>query len=55
MILLKEWYDPQLKWTPAQYGGVKIMRIPSADLWLPDIILLNKYGNLFSLFTCKGS
>lgn len=39
----KEWYDYNLKWNPAEYGGVDRLYVPSELIWLPDIVLYNKY------------
>lgn len=38
----KEWYDYNLKWSPAEYGGVDRLYVPSELIWLPDIVLYNK-------------
>ncbi|XP_078056352.1 neuronal acetylcholine receptor subunit alpha-3-like isoform X3 [Mustelus asterias] len=35
------WHDYKLRWDPAEYGGVKIMRVPSETVWKPDIVLYN--------------
>ncbi|XP_048376616.1 neuronal acetylcholine receptor subunit alpha-3-like isoform X1 [Stegostoma tigrinum] len=35
------WSDYKLKWDPAEYGGVKSIRIPSEKIWKPDIVLYN--------------
>lgn len=42
-MLTKEWYDYNLKWKPHEYGGVDRLYIPSKLIWLPDIVLYNKY------------
>nr|pir nicotinic acetylcholine receptor alpha chain - marbled electric ray (fragments) [Torpedo marmorata] len=31
--------DVRLRWNPADYGG--IIRLPSDDVWLPDLVLYN--------------
>ena len=31
-----------LKWDPVDYGGVKVLYVPSEKIWLPDIVLYNK-------------
>ncbi|XP_063718179.1 neuronal acetylcholine receptor subunit alpha-9-like [Symsagittifera roscoffensis] len=31
------WYDEFLTWTPAEYGGVRRIRVPKDNIWLPDI------------------
>ncbi|CAG5121910.1 unnamed protein product, partial [Candidula unifasciata] len=30
-----EWFDLRLKWEPAEYGGVRVLNIPSEQLWSP--------------------
>ncbi len=35
------WNDYQLEWDPADYGGVKVLRLPSHSVWRPDIVLFN--------------
>ncbi|CAH1250630.1 CHRNA9 [Branchiostoma lanceolatum] len=35
------WTDEYLSWDPAQYDDLDIIRIPSGDIWLPDIFLYN--------------
>lgn len=42
MLPLQQWTDINLKWNPDDYGGVKQIRIPSDDIWRPDLVLYNK-------------
>ncbi|CAH1252481.1 CHRNB3 [Branchiostoma lanceolatum] len=37
----QEWNDHKLQWNPEDYDGVTVLRVPSTDLWLPDIVLYN--------------
>lgn len=39
--LKHEWYDQRLSWDPKEFGNVKMIHIPSDDLWRPDIVLYN--------------
>nr|XP_046193665.1 neuronal acetylcholine receptor subunit beta-2-like [Oncorhynchus gorbuscha] len=41
--LFQEWNDYRLRWDPEKYEGIKKLRIPSQHIWLPDIVLYNKY------------
>lgn len=41
-ILLEVWYDYQLEWDPAEYGGITVIRIQPDRVWKPDIVLFNK-------------
>jgi len=36
-----KWYDPQLRWDPAQFGGVSSIPLPKGSVWMPDITALN--------------
>lgn len=40
--------DYKLKWDPNDYGGVKTLHVPSENIWLPDIVLYNKYDPLYN-------
>lgn len=35
------WRDYQLKWEPANYGGIDVLRLPPDKVWRPDIVLFN--------------
>ncbi|XP_077977141.1 neuronal acetylcholine receptor subunit alpha-10-like [Glandiceps talaboti] len=35
------WTDEMLRWEPDEYDGIEQIRIPSSDLWMPDITLYN--------------
>jgi len=37
------WTDYKLRWDPEEYGGVAQLYVPSEHIWLPDIVLYNKY------------
>ncbi|XP_052281224.1 neuronal acetylcholine receptor subunit alpha-3-like [Dreissena polymorpha] len=39
--LEQEWVDERLRWDPAEFNGLKILRMPCEKLWLPDIVLYN--------------
>uniref|UniRef100_A0A914V4D9 Neurotransmitter-gated ion-channel ligand-binding domain-containing protein n=1 Tax=Plectus sambesii TaxID=2011161 RepID=A0A914V4D9_9BILA len=36
-----QWIDHKLKWRPEEWGNIRKIRIPSAEIWIPDIILYN--------------
>lgn len=36
-----QWRDYQLKWEPAHYGGIDVLRLPPDKVWRPDIVLFN--------------
>ncbi|XP_070568561.1 neuronal acetylcholine receptor subunit alpha-10-like isoform X4 [Ptychodera flava] len=35
------WMDEMMRWNPLEYDGIDQIRIPSSDLWMPDITLYN--------------
>lgn len=51
--LKQEWTDYRLAWNSSCYEGVKILRIPSKRVWLPDIVLYNNADGTYevSLYT----
>ncbi|MGH0119070.1 UNVERIFIED_CONTAM: hypothetical protein FKN15_052271 [Acipenser sinensis] len=42
--LTQEWDDYRLSWDPSEYDGIDKLRIPPRHIWLPDIVLYNKYS-----------
>lgn len=46
----QEWNDYKLKWNPDDYGGVDTLHVPSEHIWLPDIVLYNKWVEIFISF-----
>ncbi|KAI4461319.1 neurotransmitter gated ion channel [Holotrichia oblita] len=50
--LLQEWTDHKFMWDPAEYGGVTELYVPSEHIWLPDIVLYNKYVYLTAIRLC---
>lgn len=51
---MQEWQDHKFQWDPAEYGGVTELYVPSEHIWLPDIVLYNKYGQVFFLNLIKS-
>uniref|UniRef100_A0A4X1UX52 Neurotransmitter-gated ion-channel ligand-binding domain-containing protein n=1 Tax=Sus scrofa TaxID=9823 RepID=A0A4X1UX52_PIG len=45
--LKQEWIDVKLKWNPDDYGGIKVIRVPSDSLWTPDIVLFDNADGRF--------
>ncbi|RMX57420.1 hypothetical protein pdam_00006971 [Pocillopora damicornis] len=35
------WNNPQLRWDPNKYNGIKEIHIQPSDVWVPDILLYN--------------
>lgn len=44
---MKDWLDFKLRWNPQKYSGIRVVRIPHQFVWRPDILLYNKYSDLF--------
>ena len=38
-----EWHDELLKWDPENFGGIEYLRIPCDKIWLPDVVLYNRF------------
>ncbi|KAI4795341.1 hypothetical protein KUCAC02_031481 [Chaenocephalus aceratus] len=47
--LKQRWLDVNLKWNPADYGGIRKIRVPSADIWKPDLVLYNNADGDFAI------
>ena len=43
LVFSQQWKDVNLQWNPEDYGGIKKIRVPSTDIWRPDLVLYNKY------------
>ena len=43
----QEWQDELLKWDPKDFGGIEKLLIPCDKLWLPDIVLYNRWHIAF--------
>lgn len=42
-ILFQYWTDIYLSWNPESYPGVQNLRFPSNLVWVPDILLYNRW------------
>ncbi|KAF7706521.1 acetylcholine receptor subunit beta [Silurus meridionalis] len=49
VIMNLEWNDPRLAWNPKEHSGIDILRISSAKVWLPDIVLINNNDGVFEV------
>uniref|UniRef100_A0A3B3SP45 Cholinergic receptor, nicotinic, beta 5a n=2 Tax=Paramormyrops kingsleyae TaxID=1676925 RepID=A0A3B3SP45_9TELE len=53
--LNQEWNDYRLTWDPQEYEGIKKLRVPSHDIWLPDIVLYNNADGTYEVsFYCNA-
>uniref|UniRef100_A0A665XG31 Cholinergic receptor, nicotinic, beta 3b (neuronal) n=1 Tax=Echeneis naucrates TaxID=173247 RepID=A0A665XG31_ECHNA len=41
------WIDYKLRWNPENYGGITSIRVPSENIWLPDIVLYENADGRF--------
>ena len=41
-LCLQEWIDEFMRWDPADFSNITMLRIPCHKLWLPDMVLYNK-------------
>lgn len=39
---MQMWHDEYLMWDPADYGGVKKIKVQSNSIWLPDLFYYNR-------------
>ncbi|WAQ99901.1 ACH1-like protein [Mya arenaria] len=37
------WHDERISWRKEDYNGLEVVRLPARLLWLPDIVLYNKW------------
>ncbi|TWW80823.1 Acetylcholine receptor subunit alpha [Takifugu flavidus] len=47
--LKQQWKDVNLQWNPDDYGGIKKIRVPSTDIWRPDLVLYNNADGDFAI------
>ena len=43
ICMLQLWTDYQLRWNPADFGSISVVRVDPDKVWKPDIVLFNKY------------
>nr|XP_020479176.1 acetylcholine receptor subunit beta [Monopterus albus] len=49
VVMNMEWTDQRLSWKPKEHDGITVLRIPSAKVWLPDIVLINNSDGEFNV------
>uniref|UniRef100_H3CK45 Acetylcholine receptor subunit beta n=1 Tax=Tetraodon nigroviridis TaxID=99883 RepID=H3CK45_TETNG len=49
VVMNLEWTDYRLSWSPKDYDGIEVLRIPSGKIWLPDIVLINNNDGVFEV------
>ncbi|XP_077960351.1 acetylcholine receptor subunit alpha-like isoform X1 [Gasterosteus aculeatus] len=47
--LKQRWRDVNLNWDPDDYGGIRKIRVPSTDIWKPDLVLYNNADGDFAI------
>ncbi len=40
-LLLQRWKDDYLRWSPADWGGIRSVKFSPWQIWKPDIMLYN--------------
>ena len=45
-FLLQAWADEWMTWNPRDHHGVFTLTTPAASIWLPDIVLRNRWVNV---------
>nr|XP_033776821.1 neuronal acetylcholine receptor subunit beta-4 isoform X2 [Geotrypetes seraphini] len=45
----QKWVDYRLTWEPVAYEGIKKLRIPPKQIWLPDIVLYNNADGTYEV------
>lgn len=41
--MLQKWHDFQMRWNPVNYGDIQTIRVNPDKVWLPDVVLFNKF------------
>uniref|UniRef100_A0A8C8S3M4 Cholinergic receptor nicotinic gamma subunit n=1 Tax=Pelusios castaneus TaxID=367368 RepID=A0A8C8S3M4_9SAUR len=44
-----KWCDYRLQWDPDEYHDIQMLRVPSTEVWLPDIVLENNIDGVFEI------
>ncbi|XP_035699253.1 neuronal acetylcholine receptor subunit alpha-4-like isoform X1 [Branchiostoma floridae] len=47
--LRQEWFDYKLNWQPEDYGNLTYIRVPSTEIWVPDVVLYNNADGKFEV------
>lgn len=47
----QQWNDIRLAWNTSEYFGIEVIRVPYNTVWLPDIVLENKWVSRGGLST----
>ncbi|CAF4134717.1 unnamed protein product [Rotaria sp. Silwood2] len=45
------WNDYSLRWKPEEFGNIQTLRIPTTQIWTPDIFLYNSVNDKFDTAT----
>lgn len=44
-----------MTWNPDEFGGVEKIRVHANDIWIPDVMLINTYVTMVTLYCYYGS
>ncbi|CAF3811780.1 unnamed protein product [Rotaria sordida] len=50
-----KWNDYSLRWKPEEFGNIQTLRIPSTQIWTPDIFLYNSCMTIFGFLLSPDS
>ena len=48
--MLQIWQDELLQWDPADYGGAYRTTLEGSEIWLPEIVPLNRQVSAISFY-----
>lgn len=43
LTVVQEWINPLLTWNASKYGGIDEINVDPSTIWVPDIVLYNRY------------
>jgi len=50
-VLWQTWTDYRLAWNSSEFDGIEMLRLPTSMVWLPEIVLENKWDSVWFLFS----
>ncbi|XP_006817844.1 neuronal acetylcholine receptor subunit beta-2-like [Saccoglossus kowalevskii] len=53
MWVTLQWIDEFMRWNPDDYGGIDNIKVPSTDIWLPDVVLYDNAATSYINFLIK--
>jgi len=53
IVCYQMWTDPRLSWNPSDFEDIREMYVKTNMIWVPDIVLINKYVYTLRLRTAR--